>query len=359
MLLPLIHSRSAIRLSIFLAFLPTLLVAQAAVIKDPDIVWAVEMEQDWVIDIPSLETEWEQGITTLKIQRIHQEWRKGISLVAVSFEPRAEQYVETEIGESGLSSPYLADLVYQAALRGKLSVFRDPECRLPIDLTGSGYHDTIVTFDPETFQETVRAVHSVMDPVNRIKAWRLRQVLAYHKKSATWSTTVVAMAPLFRWYTGERDSIRPLFWFRPDNRQQKLTSDQIVWTKQTRNIQPKTQVKIDSARIVQLIDGYRNPLTHLFQVLQTSPKMPFYDGLNEKPLSAAERAFLFAPKLDTIITINPETYAETMRVERTELHADDIRQLRLLADLVLGRPPTPTFHSFGCGGAPGGCAGYF
>jgi len=39
-------------------------------LKDPDIVWAAEIEQDWVVDIPSLEAECDEGITTIKLLRI-------------------------------------------------------------------------------------------------------------------------------------------------------------------------------------------------------------------------------------------------------------------------------------------------
>ncbi len=54
------------RLFIFLVIFPAFLTAQSAFLKDPDIVWAVEIEQDWVIDVLSLEAEGDSGITTMQ-----------------------------------------------------------------------------------------------------------------------------------------------------------------------------------------------------------------------------------------------------------------------------------------------------
>lgn len=58
------------RLLFIFLLVPCFLTAQSEFLKDPDIVWAAEIEQDWVVDIPSLEAECDEGITTIKLLRI-------------------------------------------------------------------------------------------------------------------------------------------------------------------------------------------------------------------------------------------------------------------------------------------------
>ncbi|MCY7327031.1 MAG: hypothetical protein LH618_00615 [Saprospiraceae bacterium] len=297
------------RLLFFLATLPAFLIAQSAFLKDPDIVWAVEIEQDWVVDVPSLEVEGDSGITTLKLLRTEQN-----ELFAPTF--------------------HLADFVIQAALQGKLPIFKDAQCQLPADISADvliPLQDTIITFDPEMYEEKIQIVLSLY-PFRDFRAWRLRQILAYHKKSATWSTSVEAIAPLIQLKNGQADStaLRPLFWFRPDNKRRKLTSNDIVWAKKTRNVQNKTQIPTQPLPLVKLSYGFQNPLVHLLNVLKTDQKIPFYDAWNEKPLSSIERTSLLA-KTDTVMDYaNYQGYEEIIKIVHREINATDFSQLRLL-----------------------------
>jgi hypothetical protein len=299
----------SMRSLLFFLLIPPLLSAQSDFLKNPDIVWAAEIEQDWVVDIPSLETEWEEGITTLKLLR-------------------------SEQNANYWNDPYLAEFVYHAALDGKLPVFKDPACSIPIDFLEmiSSLKDTFVTFDPETYEEKI-VVASLCDPPiphEYFKAWRLRQILAYHK-DATWSTTVEAIGPLILVENKEGDSIgiRPLFWFRPDNKRQKLTSNNIVWAKQCINKQPKTQIPANPTHPVKITPGFQNPIPHLLGVLENDMKKPFYDTWSDRPLSPAERKSMLA-KTDTVVTFDPETYEEKVQVVRNEINPDNIRHLRLV-----------------------------
>lgn len=297
------------RLSLLLLFLPTtFIVAQSAFLKNPDIVWAAEIEQDWVVDIPSLEVEWEYGITTLKLMR-------------------------TEKNYPYWNSTYLADLIFEAALRGEFPVFKDPQCRIPVDIMKVyPSKDTVITYDPETYEEK-RQVYIVEPfPFRDFKAWRLRQVLAYHAKSASWSTTVEAIAPLVAvrneaW--GDSIGLRPLFWFRPDNKRQKITSNDIVWAKNTVNKQISTHISVDQLKMVKVMDGFQNPMTHQLEVLGKNMKIPFYSSGNEKPLTPEDRAHMLATT-DTVVTFDPETYEEKITVVHNDLNANNIRNLRLV-----------------------------
>ena len=152
--------------------------------------------------------------------------------------------------------------------------------------------------------------------------------MAYHQKSATWSTTGVAIAPLIRASSQPADTadLRPLFWFRPDNKPQKLTSNAIVWAKETVNKPVGTRVSAVPQQFLKIVYGFQNPLPHLLQTFKTKPKEPFYDAWNEKPLSSTDRASLLA-KTDTVWIY--DDYEERPRIVHSEITAANISQLRL------------------------------
>jgi len=296
------------RLLLLLLLLPTLHAAQSNFLKDPDIVWAAEIEQDWVVDISSLEEEWDKGIITLKQLRSRE-------------------------NELHWSSPYLAELVFEAVQRGDLIVFKDPECKIRTD-AALAYRamDTVVVFDPVSYEMQVEVVYSPPQPLKDVKAWRLRQILAYHKKSATWSTTVLSIAPLLevKNWKGDSIGIQPIFWFKPDTKRQKLSSDRIVWAKKTvSGKQPKTEIPANPPNLVKALKGFENPVSHLLKVFQTNMKSPFYDSQGDKLLSLDERKNIL-PREDTTVSYNWETQEGTIDVEHKGITDSMIQQLRLV-----------------------------
>jgi hypothetical protein len=156
-------------------------------------------------------------------------------------------------------------------------------------------------------------------------------VLAYHRKGATWSTTVESIAPIVAVKNEDGDSVgtRALFWFRPDDHPRRLQSKHIVWAKKTVNRQPETSVEIAARRPLKISDGFQNPLPHTLKTLENDLKTPFYGILDEKSLSPAERKRLLTSQ-DSIITFDPETYEEKVVVVNNEINVGDIRELRLV-----------------------------
>jgi len=296
------------RLILLLLFFTPALLAQSPLLKDSDVVWAAEIEQDWVIDISSIENEWDQGVITLKQLRSRE-------------------------NELHWSSPYLAELVFEAVQKRKVDVFKDPGCSITAgDFLEYRGADTIVTFDPVTYEEQVVIVRNEIQPLKDIKGWRLRQILAYHKKSATWSTTVTAIAPLVIIYGLEGDSldIRPLFWFKPDNKPQKLENRRISWVKKTiSGKQAGTKVLIDSLNLIKVIPGFENPIVHQLEQFGTDQKAAFYDSQGDKLLGFEVRRGMMT-KTDTIEIFDPETYEKSLLVEPKGIKVAEISQLRLV-----------------------------
>lgn len=289
---------------LFCLFFPAALSAQlSAYLNDPDILWATELSQDWLVDIPSFDMEWENGITTVKLLR-------------------------TEQNEPYWNAPFLKELVFYAANNGQLPIYEDAAFSKRVtDAARLLYRlDTIVTFDPETYEERVKVIRNEVHLTN---TWRLVQVLAYHRKSATWSTTAEAIAPLVvvRNAVGDSVGTQPLFWFWPESRRPKLNSRHVVWAKKVVNKQPGTEIATVPAHPVKMTEGSQSPLPHLLQVMASDNKIPFYDSWNEKPLSISARNAILV-KTDTIITFDTETYEERVRIVRNDINPDNIRQLR-------------------------------
>lgn len=316
---------------LFLLFLPTTFLAaqQPDYLKNPDIVWAADIEQDWIVDNPSLENEWEDGITTLKLLRL-------------------EKY------RWDWDSPYLADLVCDAAEAGYLPIFEDPQCTVPAtfnrkpqilyDVTKDGdiipkgrvksvpyATDTIITYDPETSDRQVVAVHTEYPPLSQVKAWRIRGTMNYNAKKASWSLNIQAVAPLVKQKIENADSVayKPLFWFRTGDKQPRFDSKHTIWAKRIVSKRPDAYLPVIQPHMLKVIDGFQNPIEHQFRVLATDMKTPFYGPGNEMPLTKEERLSMLS-KTDTIVTFDPETYEEKVMLARTDLNPEIIQQLRLM-----------------------------
>lgn len=292
---------------LFLCLFPTLLPAQSKLLNDPDIVWAKEMENDWVVDVISLDSEWEYGITTMKLLR-------------------------TERNDAYWEFPFLAALVFQAAEAGKLPIFADPKCSLPVNAAEAlFYTDTVITFNPETYEEVMKIVRARYDPYREVKTWRVREILAYNKKTASWAAQVEAVAPMriIRNPDGDSIDIKPVFWFPVDNKSMKLSNNNVVWAKNIKSRQESNYYHIDGGQPVKISEGFQNPIEHQLKVFGMDTKTPFYDYLNDKQLTFPERTGMLS-RVDTIVTFDPETYEEKVMVVRNDFNASSVTKIRLI-----------------------------
>ncbi len=282
------------------ALCPSVLLAQSDFLKDPDIVWAAEIEQDWVVDVPSLADELQEGISTLKLLC---EDPEGFFLIP----------------------PTLSSVVTFAVASGQIPIFSDPDCTISTDWrTVLGYSDN-VTFDPETSEEIVRIGCIDFDP-EAFKIWRLRQVLAFHQKSNRWSTTVESIAPLAKILNEAGDSIdtQPIFWFKPFNDRPDLNSKYVVWAKKTVNKPAKTQLPIATLKPIKHQDNFPGLLPKFEEIALHHPKIPLHHGTENRLLTLEERSTL-SVRLDTII--------QRLALPEPDAGAADLIYLRILAQV--------------------------
>lgn len=296
------------RLFLCLFLLPLNSFSQSEFLQNPDIVWAAEIQQDWVVDIPYMTDEWEWGLTTVKLQR-------------------------TENNEAQWQPPLLGSLILYAAKQGKLPLFRDPACTLPADSAQVlMVRDSFITFDPETYEEKTVVKRSFVDTRKDIVAWRLRQAVYYNATKVSWNARPVAIAPLIRITNINGDSlgVKPLFWIKVEAKEPKLESKDIVWAKKTKTSQRKTKFKPMEAHMVKLTDAFQQPMDPYLLAFAENKNLTFYDGLEgSKPLDMVTR-YQMMHRTDTIVTFDPETYEEGMEVVMNDLNSDQIKELRLI-----------------------------
>lgn len=278
--------------------IPNITAAQSAFLANPDIVWAAEIEYDWKVDFTNVWDEYYEGITTLKLLR-------------------------TEQNEPYWDYPHLSYLVHEAAKSKKLPIFKDPECSLPLEIYDAYPAKGIDSTSTDSFQTAYWA--------GDVKRWRLRQILYYHKKKATWGMKVVAVAPLV--HINKQDStsaLIPMFWFKADEKPQKLSSNHIVWAKETFNRQGEAKVPSLPSKVLKLGNDIRNPVEHLWDRVKNNPKTIVYGPDKTTPLTHQACLALMASRLDTILTFDPETYEEMIVAVQNDLTPDNITQLRLV-----------------------------
>ena len=285
-------------------FLPVFLLcyhtlhAQSGFLKNPDIVWAAEIEQDWIVDNASLESGKDSGNVLLKLLR-----------------------------NSPNEACQLAELVWEAAKNERMPIFKDPSCQKPLRLQEAySYFDTVLVVDTQTPEGRGAVVEMPVRPARVIKAWRLRQVLAYHRKKSQWSTTIEAIAPLMA-VKNERDGstvLRPIFWFRPDNKRQKLPSRHIVWAKRINS----PALLLDGLKMVKVSEGFQRPMEHQVSALHNNPKIPLYTPDNHQLMTPKQRRQVTASS-DTIVTFDAETQEARVAVVHNDVDPSLFRKIQL------------------------------
>lgn len=199
-----------------------------------------------------------------------------------------------------------------------------------------GRVDTVVTFDPQTFAEVVQVVVNALNPED-VKGFRVRQVIYYSKKAMAFKSIALAVAPLL-YNSDSKDpssaDLMPLFWMKATalNTSPNILSSDITWAKRMyRNFDVSTVKMIKeeqsfAAIIEQMMTDFKAnsetvKIGHTFEA----------DGMEH---FVAEEVKLLGGSIDTIITFDPNTFAEKVSVVESKMDGKTIRALRLIQDWV-------------------------
>lgn len=179
--------------------------------------------------------------------------------------------------------------------------------------------DTIVTFDPETYEEKMMVVRNEM--LGSTSVFALRQLWYYNGRTDKLESLVLAIAPT--WNGGEMEAdYRPLAWFQVPAAEKKL------FKLESKAVPYATFLKLDLAeRDLTVLKGADSPLKAILFDHVKSGRINSYDGAGQA-IPPAQVPALFS-SVDTIITFDPETYEETIELVQWDFNPEDVGNYRL------------------------------
>ncbi len=293
-------------------------------LADPDITWVGEVYVDYIPNANILEPVEEETLNLygsddynsfelLKIQNnVTDDWLKPLptqlSHRLLQLSKNAAVYKDASLNEK------LSYGAYQKAVRHELL-------------------DTIITFDPETFEEVVQIVPFNLE-LSMVKIFRVKQLLTYNESTNKLNIIPLAIAPIASMMKNKKLRKEVLFWMpiKEAFKSINLKTSSIDWAKRlTKDIPSKA---------VQTIKGSGN-MTSIFDKMvayyktHSSTSKVYYGGGQElNPWNASEIENMGSPSVDTIITFHPETFEEIVQVIKYGIEPNFTVKVRLIQDWV-------------------------
>ncbi|NUQ26211.1 MAG: gliding motility protein GldN [Saprospiraceae bacterium] len=121
----------------------------------------------------------------------------------------------------------LFKILMEAATSGEMTVFSTEDDKFtsrltPDEVASMGATiDTVITFDPETYQEQIQIVRNEINPED-VKRFRLKEVWFFDEETSTLQVRILGIAPLIdvKDENGNFKYEKPMFWvYYPDARQ--------------------------------------------------------------------------------------------------------------------------------------------
>lgn len=231
---------------------------------------------------------------------------------------------------------WLARWVLEEMTTGKYKAYDDPELIIWVAhttlLNRLSSIDTVITFDPKNYEERVQVIRNDINP-DDIKALRTHQAIYFDKKSGTYQTRLLALAPLVTITdpTGKVVDTTPLAWLAMDGKLPSgfsAQSSDVPWS--VLLLDRDKPLKISNLKIKKNEWG-KAFAEQFFQNVKTT-KLPVESAregygcgrlLSKKDIEAEYTA------IDTIITFDPVTYVETMQVIKNDFKPADLKRLLL------------------------------
>lgn len=134
-----------------------------------------------------------------------------------------------------------------------------------------------------------------------IKAWRLRQILAFHRKNARWSTYVESVGALLEVHNEQGDSIdtQVIFWFKPNQKRPDIHAKNILWAKRTEKRQAAELLSLAPEHLLKCQEGFADLQPHLRNLLLKRMDLPLYDAQNDQLLAPKVRLEILQTRIDT------------------------------------------------------------
>ncbi len=294
------------------------------ILNDPDVIWAGEMTATFVIEPEFMPGNWENF-----------NFSTPLKSVGKMKNPPDDKAV------------LLADKLFEMCFSEKTPVFASPDSIRPLTatekserwkgLTGEG--DSITVYDVETLRPSNQAIHEYVDAY-AIQRVNVRQLLFYRKSRDEFDVYTLAFAPVFLKNFSVCDSCGYLyspFWFKmpPFSKKQHakkmdLDDPKITWARRlkTRSFLPG----LDSLWYWKVFKNFEQPIVQrLIDRVLKDAQYEIHESLDWKPITGAARRDLFF-STDTVVTFDPETYEEQLKVIKNERRGEELMQLDLQQD---------------------------
>lgn len=302
----------------FLAWnaLPCFLSAQyEQILKDPDVIYAAEMEVVYHLFLPGNEPQANDILF----------WK--------NFDPKDQTPME--------GAELMAHKLLQAIQSGHWPTMRFDSIQhrlVPIKTTDPlELADLVVVFDPVTGEERVVEIKNAVDPA-RVVAIKAKQLLFYRRKTGAFELFTSAIKLIIgiknsgdksENYRIDRMCELP-FWlemprYSPKKRV-KINDPKVVWAAQIRTLE-NTPVM---ATLVPLKDTRTPVMQVVLDRFVNDRCYPAQNSLGD-PICFKDRGTLVFSR-DTVLIFNAETYEETRTVVDKSIYADQLYKLRLIEE---------------------------
>lgn len=231
---------------------------------------------------------------------------------------------------------WLALWMLEEMANGKYKAYDDPELSIWVAhttlLNRLSSIDTVITFDPKNYEERMQVIRNDINPAD-IKAFRTHQAIYFDKKSGTYQTRLLALAPLVTITdpTGKVVNTTPLAWLAMDGKLPSgfsAQSSDVTWS--VLLLDRDKPLEISNLKIKK--NEWRKPFAEqFFQIVQTTmlPVESASGGYGCGKLLSKMDIEAEYTSIDTIITFDPVTYVETMQVIRNDYKPANLKRVLL------------------------------
>lgn len=243
----------------------------------------------------------------------------------LNFEPEDEMQEETrtikidpyatcEVG----NETYFTNFIINEVLENRRKVYSLGDHSMTIseiqDAFGKSSIDTLTTFDPITYREKKVVVKT--DPKYQVKAFKIRQWWYYNKEKESLESIVQAIAPIIQSIKNDSPiSQKVLFWIemKQDAKKEYSYNDPaVIWAKETLSTLSFKEVKRKKGRSKKTLKNltYKDPKNGKGRIVENDSWYPYCaDQLDKNDIEN-----ILAPTVDTVITYDPETYNENLKI---------------------------------------------
>jgi hypothetical protein len=214
------------------------------------------------------------------------------------------------------------DAILKAIQEGIWPAFTDERLALPLSATNALDQyvvvDSIVTFDPETYEEKLVIVHYNL--LESVKAFKVRQRWSFDGNKNEFTSQAIALAPLV---DGAAPSEQTPVWF-------KLPAPQGKWFDvEHKRVRFATHLKYQiEEQNIRPISGSLPGLKSTLLSRLEQGQMAGYDIEGQAiPVDMVPDIFI---KADTIYTVDPESYEENFEIVKREYRAEDINDYQVV-----------------------------